>query len=339
LRRAVIVAAFMLLTAGVAASQGAPAPAPPNVIAPLFTANVPTLFQWTAVNPGTVYNLVVNSRTRKPAAAPLPQVNYELQISDRIDVASHVLFDLTVAQTSFLFTDQYTANGGFTINQPFGVPLSGGTYYWRVRGIVGGVDTAYTAPQQFALQLPAGGGGATPIHAMGITGLAVAGQPYIHVGGAVLFVLQNLGTFTEANVPYTVTVNGSTLFTGTTGTLPPGGSIEVTTQWTPSQSGTSLVGASLTFAGASQARTNANITVIVDQEPALSTTIAGTLRRNGTTYVLVDSAGRPLAVLATEAGSRVDFSNFVDERVTASGSLSKTGDGYQFTVRTINTAH
>jgi hypothetical protein len=188
------------------------------------------------------------------------------------------------------------------------------------------------------LQLPAGGGGATPIHAMGITGLAVAGQPFAHVGSAVLFVLQNLGTFTESNVPYTVTVNGSALFSGSTGTLPPGGSIEVSTQWTPSQSGTALVAASLAFAGASQARTTANITVIVDQEPALTTTVAGTVRRNGDgTFVLVDAGGRPVAALTPEGGSRVDLTSFVGQHVTATGALAKTGDGYLFTVRSINT--
>lgn len=225
MRRALLAALFALLTTSLASGQTAPAPPPPNVIAPLFTANVPALFQWTAVNPGTVYNLIVAQRGRNPAAVALPPVSYELQIGDRVDVASHVLFDLTVNQPSYLFTDRYVPNSGFTNNEPFGVPLSGGTYYWRVRGIVGGLFTSFTSPQQFVLALPAGGGGATPIHAMGITGLAVAGQPIVSVGGAVLFVLQNLGTYAESNVPYTVTVNGSKLFSGTTGSLAPGASV------------------------------------------------------------------------------------------------------------------
>ncbi len=172
----------VLLLGGIAGAQGAPPPAPPNVVAPLFTANVPALFQWTPVNPGTVYNLIVAQRGRNTSALALPQVTYELQISDRIDIASRALFDVTVPQTTYLFTDQYIANGGFTNNQPFGEPLSGGTYYWRVRGIVGGLFTAFTSPQQFILHLPAGGGGSTPIHAMGITGLAVPGQPFAHAG-------------------------------------------------------------------------------------------------------------------------------------------------------------
>jgi len=338
LKRAALVALFLTLTASLAAGQGVPAPPPPNAIAPLFTANIPALFQWTAVNPGTVYNIIVAQRGRNASALALPQVNYELQISDRIDVASHVLFDLTVTQPSFLFTDRYVPNSGFTNNQPFGVPLSGGTYYWRVRGIVGGVFTSFTSPQQFVLQLPAGGGGATPIHAMGITGLAVAGQPIVHVGSAVLFVLQNLGTYAESNVPYTVSVNGTQLFSGQTGSLPPGRSIQVSTQWVPDQPGTALVAASLTFSGATQARTNSNITVIVDQQAAILTTIVGNLRRTGPAFVLVDASDRALAVLVTDSGSRVDLPSYVDQHVSVSGSLTKTGDGYLFTVKTINTA-
>jgi hypothetical protein len=336
LRRFALAVLCALLTGAVAAAQGAPAPAPPNVVAPLYTVNVPALFQWTAVNPGTVYNLIVAQRGRAPAAVALPQVTYELQISDRLDVASHTLFDVTTNQPTYLFLNQYIQGGGFTVNQPPNQPLSGGTYYWRVRGIVGGIFTAFTAPQQFVLNLPAGGGGSTPIHAMGITGLAIAGTPFVHVGSAVLFVVQNLGTFTEANVPYTVSVNGSQLFTGNTGSLPPGQSIQLSRQWVPDHSGPSIVNASLSFAGQAQARTNSSVTVIVDEQPALLTTIVGTVRRSGSSYVLVDANSRALAVIATSAGSRIDLTTFVDEKVTASGSLAKTGDGYLFTARTIN---
>jgi hypothetical protein len=338
LRRAFFAALLAgLTTTSAALGQSAPAPPPPNPIAPLFTVNVPALFQWTAVNPGTVYNIIVAQRGRSTSALALPQVTYELQISDRLDIASRTLFDVTVSQPSFLFTNQYVPNGGFTINQPFGQPLSGGTYYWRVRGIVGGVFTAFTTPQQFVLQLPAGGGGSTPIHAMGITGLAVAGQPIEHVGSAVLFVLQNLGTYTEASVPYVVSVNGAQLFSGQTGAMAPGRSVQVSTQWTPDRAGPALVNASLTFPGLAQARTNSSITVIVDQQAAILTTIVGDVRRAGTTYVLVDARGRELAILVPNGGTRIDLPSFVDQHVVVAGSLTKTGDGFIFAVRNINT--
>lgn len=339
MRRAGVAAALAVLCASAASAQTAtaPAPPPPNAIAPLFTANVPVLFQWTAVNPGTVYNLIVSQRGRNPSALTLPQVTYELQIGDHADVMSHILFDLTVPLASYLFTNQYVPNGGFTSNEPFGVPLSGGQYYWRVRGIVGGVVTAFSAPQAFTLQLPAGGGGSTPIHAIGITGLSVPGQPLVNVGSAVLLVVQNLGTFTESGVPYQVNVNGTPLFNGQTGSLAPGQSVQISRQWTPAATGTALVTATVTFVGAAtQARTNASLTVIVDEQAPILTTIVGTVRRSGSAYVLVDSSERALAVLVTSAGSRVDLPSYVDERVTASGSLTKTADGYVFSVRVMN---
>lgn len=333
MRRAVFV--VLILLAGALRADGQiPAPAPPNGISPLFSASVPTLFQWTAVNPGAVFNLIVQQRGRSPQAG-LPQVNYELQISDRSDITSHVLFDITTTQTSFLFTNRYVPNAGFTNNQPFNTPLTGGTYYWRVRGIIGGVGTAFSNIQQFVLTLPPGGGGSTPVHAVGITGLAVTGQPISGVATAVLLTIQNLGTYTESNIPFVVTVNGTQLYTGATGTLQPGQSVRLSRQWIPAEPGTALIGAGVTFSGATQARTNARVNVIVDQQASILTTVVGTVRRSGSSYVLVDSQERALAVLVPEGGARVDLPSFVDQHVAATGSLTKTGDGYLFAIRTI----
>lgn len=108
-------------------------------------------------------------------------------------------------------------------------------------------------------------------------------------------------------------------------------------QWTPGAPGVSLVGASLTFSGATQARTSSTITVIVDQQAAILTTIVGNVRRFGPAFVLADNRNRAMAVLVPQAGATVDLPSFVDQHVSVSGSLTKTGDGYLFAVRSINT--
>ncbi len=133
-----------------------------------------------------------------------------------------------------------------------------------------------------------------------------------------------------------MSVNGTQLFSGPTGSLPPWQSVALSRPWIPDRTGTALVNASLSFAGAAQSRTNSTLTVIVDDQPPLLTTISGTVRHTGAVYVLVDASSRALAVLEAGNGTRIELPTFVDEHVTASGSLAKTGDGYVFTVRTMN---
>jgi hypothetical protein len=239
-----------------AVPQTIPQVPPPTLISPMLNVGVPILFQWTPVNPGNVYNFVLQSRSRLPQAVGGPlAVTYELQISDYPDVASHILVDLTTQTTIFSFQNQNVPGSGFTSQQTPNLPLSGGTYYWRVRAIIGNTsDTAFSSIGRFALNLGGGGGASTPVHDMGITSLVLTTPAYVGAATVIVASVQNSGTFAEESVPLTITANGTQLAKLVVPPTTSGQTTRVTTIWTPTVRGIAQVSALISFTGPTQNR-------------------------------------------------------------------------------------
>jgi hypothetical protein len=323
-----------------AVPQTIPQVPPPTLISPMLNVGVPILFQWTPVNPGNVYNFVLQSRSRLPQAVGGPlAVTYELQISDYPDVASHILVDLTTQTTIFSFQNQNVPGSGFTSQQTPNLPLSGGTYYWRVRAIIGNTsDTAFSSIGRFALNLGGGGGASTPVHDMGITSLVLTTPAYVGAATVIVASVQNSGTFAEESVPLTITANGTQLAKLVVPPTTSGQTTRVTTIWTPTVRGIAQVSALISFTGPNQNRKVASINPNVREQPQYITSLAGTLGLGPDGYFLADSRGRQTTLVLSAPSTQIDFGAFLGRSIVIRGTLSKRDSSFLMSANQVSLA-
>jgi hypothetical protein len=321
-----------------ATPQAIPQVPAPSLVSPMLTVSVPILFQWMPVNPGNVYNFTLQSKNRRLQQAPASlAVTYELQISDYPDVASHILFDLTTPMTIYLFQNQNAPGSGFTNQQPPNLPLSGGTYYWRVRAIVGTASTtAFSSIGRFWLNL--GAGASTPVHDMGITSLVLTTPPVVGAATVIVASVQNSGTFPEQDVPLVITANGEQLARIIVPPTVAGQTVGETAIWTPTARGIAQISALLDFAGPNQYRKVASIDPTVLEQPRFTTSLAGTLQVGSKGYYLADAHGRDTAIVLAAPTTQIDFGAFVGRAVVVHGTLSRAGNVFLLAANAISLA-
>jgi CARDB len=341
--------ALRTVALGIALAASATAPAVPQVIpqvpaptliSPMLNVGVPILFQWTPVNPGNVYNFLLQSKARTPQAAAGPlNVTYELQISDYADVASHILVDVTTPTTIFSFQNSNTPGSGFTSQQPPNLPLSGGIYYWRVRAIVGTASTtAFSSIGRFSLDLGRGGGASTPLHDMGITSLALVTPAVVGAATVIVASIQNAGTFAEQQIPLTITVNGQLIARLT---LPPtttGQTTRVATIWTPRTRGIAQISALLDFTGPNQRNKVASLSPNVAEPGRTITTARGTLALGPSGYFLNDARGRETMIVLQAPSTQIDFGSLLGKSVLVRGTLSRRDTTFLMTASEVSLA-
>lgn len=317
------------------ARAAAPQSQPPALVAPLLTAAAPVLFVWTPVAAGgTGYRLHVQGRpisTVPPGA--FIAVQYELQIGDRPDVGSHVLFDRILDSTTLLFDNRNVDGSGFTENQPPGLPLSGGTYYWRVRGLSAGPLTAFSAIGRFVLA--SGGATSSALHDLGVTSLAIGGRPVVGVTTPVVAHVGDLGSFPERDATLVFTANGLVIGRAVVPPLRPSESANVSVLWTPQRGGLAQIGARLeTNDQVATDRTIAQTTFVSSPVPVV-TSLTGLLVERDGGYGLADRAGRVVTALRRSGSARVDFASLLGMRVEVNGALSARGSDLVFAVTSI----
>jgi hypothetical protein len=337
-RCAALTLAFGAFAAAPAVPQSIPQVPAPTLISPMLSVGVPILFQWTPVNPGNVYNFVLQSKTRTvlQAAGPLT-VTYELQISDYPDVASHILVDLTTPVTIYSFQNQNLPGSGFTSQQPPNLPLSGGTYYWRVRAIVGTASTtAFSSIGRFSLNLS--GGASTPVHDMGITSLVLTTPAYVGAATVIVATIQNSGTFPEQNVPFAITANGVQLAHLAVPPTTAGQTTRVTTIWTPSVRGIAQISALIDFTGPNQNRKVASISPNVRDQPQFVTSLTGTLGLGPSGYFLADAHGRETALVLEAPNTQIDFGALLGKVIVIRGTLSKHDSSFLMAANQVSLA-
>jgi hypothetical protein len=326
------------LAATAAIPQTIPQVPAPSLISPMLNVGVPILFQWTPVNPGNVYNFMLQSRTRliQVASGPLA-VTYELQISDFPDVASHILVDITTPTTIYSFQNQNLPGSGFTSQQPPNLPLSGGTYYWRVRAIVGSASTtAFSSIGRFSLNLS--GGASTPVHDMGITSLVLTTPAYVGAATVIVASIQNSGTFAEQNVPLAITANGVQLARVVVPPTTAGETTRITTIWTPTVRGIAQISALLDFTGPNQNRKVASISPNVREQPQFVTSLSGTLQLGPNGYFLTDARGRELTLVLEAPSTQIDFGAFLGRAIVIRGTLSKHDSSFLMAANQVSLA-
>lgn len=322
------------LTSG-ASAQTIPQVPPPSLISPTLSVGVPILFQWTPVNPGNVYNFVLQSRART-AQAPGPLVvTYELQVSDQPDVTSHVLLDVQTSTTIFSFQNQNVPGAGFTTMQPAGLPLAGGVYYWRVRALINTAATSFSTIGRFSLNLGSGGGASTPFHDMGITSLVLTAPAYVGAATVVVATVQDTGTFPEQNVPLAITANGVQIAQVNLPPIAPGESSRVTAIWIPSRQGLAQISSILDFNGRNPNRKTATISPLVQQLPQYVTTMRGTLRLSDQGYFLADAHGREIAQILVAEGTQLDLGPLIGRGVLLRGTLAKRQTSFILTANQV----
>jgi hypothetical protein len=330
--------ALAALAAAPAVPQTIPQVPAPTLISPLLNVGVPILFQWTPVNPGNVYNFSIQSRTRviQQAAGPLV-VTYELQISDYPDVASHILVDVRTPVTIFSFQNQNLPGSGFTSQQPPNLPLSGGTYYWRVRALVGtAATTNFSSIGRFELNLS--GGASTPVHDMGITSLVITTPAFVGAATVIVASIQNSGTFPEENVPLAITANGVQLAHIIVPPTTAGQTTRITTIWTPEVRGIAQISALIDFAGPNQNRKVASITPDVREQPQFVTSLTGTLQLGPNGYYLADSRGRETSLVLEAPNTQIDFGALLGKAIVLRGTLTKHDSSYLMAANQVSLA-
>jgi hypothetical protein len=329
-----------LLTLALATPSAALAQAsvpPPSLVAPLVTAAAPVLFQWTPVAPAVAYRLHVQGQRRTIGAStvtPIVAVSYEVQIGDRPDVGSHVLYDRVVDTTSFLFDNRNVDGSGFTELQPPGLPLSGGTYYWRVRALFGGPGSAFSSIGRF--MLAGGGATSTPLHDLGVTSVVVAASPIAGVGTAVVARVGNLGTFPERDAWLAISANGRTIGRAPVPQLLPGDHVDVSVVWAPQGGGLAQLTAQLEYVDQNSVDDQATQTTFVATRKPVPTTLVGTLvAEQSGGFAIADATGRIVASVRAAEGSHVAFAPLVGKRVAVAGTLAALGTGLVFDAHTI----
>jgi hypothetical protein len=217
------------------------------------------------------------------------------------------------------------------------LPLSGGTYYWRVRAVIGGsATTGFSSIGRFALELV--GGASTPVHDMGITSLVLTTPAYVGAATVIVASIQNSGTFAERGVPLAITANGEPLTHAVVEPTAAGQTIRVTTIWTPSVRGIAQISALLDFAGPNQNRKVATITPTVREQPHFITSLSGTLQLGASGYVLADARGRETTIVTVAPDTAIDFEPFLGKAIVIRGTLSKHDSSFLMAANQVSLA-
>jgi hypothetical protein len=314
-----------LATVAAPASTTIPISSPPTLLGPspfiIPQVDAPFLFQWSAVSPAQTYNVHVQGRSTVRAAS-LVGASYELQISDKPDVAEHVLYDTIVDQTSYLFSNDFT-DGGFTTSEPPDTPLPGGRYYWRVRALFAGSTSPYSSVGAFALSSTGSG---PPLHALGVVGIKLASPARVNATSLVVATVQNLGNFSETGATLEIFANGASLGTATVPPLNAAGNATFSVPWTPTDPGLADLSATLQYADDDERAHTISQTVLVLGPKSTPTALVGTLDLTLGDVTLVDDAGETVATVILAGGSTLDLTRFIGKRVRLQGNLS-TAEG------------
>jgi hypothetical protein len=327
--------AFALLVAIVIPSASlaqVPAVSPPTLLAPVpaFRANPPVLFQWTAISPTQTFNIGVTSRTGK-AGRGVVAVSYELQMSDRIDVDSRVLYDVTLDQTSYLFLNSQS-DSGFTRNQPANTPFAGGTFYWRIRGVFAGTATSWSKVGAFTLVGPGIG---SSLHSVGLTGISLAGVARVGTPTIIFVQVRDLGNFPETGATLNVFAAGQRIASADIPQLLPGRQVTISATWTPDHQGLVQLGAQLNYSDDNSRAHTISQTAIVTAPQRRRTSMIGVVGETLGSYHLNNGAGQAIATLTQESGSNVSFGLFTGQRVEVEGYLSTARSDFIFEAITI----
>jgi hypothetical protein len=324
LLRMVVLAAVVL---PIAAPAQIPSVAPPTLLGPVpsTVANPPVLFQWTAISPTQTFNIGVTSRSSRTGKSVVA-VSYELQMSDRIDVQSRILYDSTFDQTSFLFQNGQS-DPGFTQNQPANTPLVGGVYYWRVRGVFAGTATVWSKVQAFTLKGP---GTNASIHSLGLVAISLAGVARVGTPTLLFVQVRDLGNFSESGATLSFYAAGQRIATADVPQLSPGKQTTISATWTPDRQGLVQLGGQLQFSDDNSRAHTISQTAIVTAPQRRHTTMIGTVGESLGSYFLTDPGGQQIATLAQEAGSTVSFGLFTGQRVEVEGFLSTARGDFIF---------
>jgi hypothetical protein len=309
---------------------------PPTLISPMIQTGVPILFQWTPINPGNVYTFSIQARARTPLAQAAPLVvTYELQVSDRPDVGSHVLIDLNTSITIFSFQNQNVPGSGFTDQQTPGIALSGGQYYWRVRALLNQTPMPFSAIGRFALSLGNGGGSSTPLHDMQITSIVLTAAPYAGSTSAVVASIQNTGTYAENAIPLTITVNGTTIARLDVPPTTAGETRRLSALWTPGAPGQAQVTAIIDYPGQVSRGKIASISPYVGAAPSVQTSLRGTVALNERGYILNDTNGREVALIVLPQGIGIDLGAYLGRTVLVRGTMTKNASLLIITAKSV----
>jgi hypothetical protein len=313
------VAAVFALLAPSAAVAVAPAVAPPTLLAPVSSArlNPPFLFQWSAISPTQTFNIGVTSRGTR-AGQSVVAVSYELQISDRIDVASHTLYDTIVDQTSYLFLNSQS-DPSFTTNEPPNTPLVGGTYYWRVRGVFAGTASNFSRVGQFTVVGP---GISSSIHALGLSAISLAGIARVGSQTLILVQVRDLGNFPENGATLNVLAGGQSIATSDVPQLNPGKQVTISAPWTPQGEGLVQISAQLQYSDDNPKAHSISQSEVVTAAVRRRTSMRGVIAESLGSYSLTDPGGNVFATLTQSRGSSVAFGLFTGQRVEVDGYLS-----------------
>lgn len=292
--------------------------APPTAIYPTVAAvpaNPPFAFLWTPVTGATAY---------------------ELQLSDRPDVRSHVLFDVSVGTTVSTFTNINAPGSGFTSLQPNGMPLPGGPYYWRVRAIAGSTSTIFSQVAHFRLGTVPGG---MPLHDLAVAAIGIAGTPVSGLPSAISVRVENRGAFAVEGANILVTVNGLTIGAQDVQPLSPGEAEVITLPWTAAAAGFANIVATLDYADDVPSHKAGSYSVAVEPQKPVAATFLGTIGGACGSYVLLDNQGNTIAQLVPAPGaSSTTLLSLYNQTASVTGDLSIGAAGPQITVRSARPA-
>ena len=280
--------------------------APPSLVYPIVrvpTANPPFNFLWTPVSGAT---------------------QYELQISDRFDVRSHVLLDITVFGTTYTFTNTNLPGSNFTSLQPNGLALPGGTYHWRVRAISGFTSTIFSPIASFTLgTVP----GARPLHDLAVANITVADNPTSGIASAILVTVENRGSFAATGAGLLVTVDGRTIASEQVMALGPGESDTIAIPWNPAQSGRASIAAVLDYADDFPAHKLGSFNVAVRAQEAMHGSFGGIIGGTCGAFVLKDEQGNSIALLHAGAPVSAVLAALYAQKSVVTGTYSIGPDG------------
>jgi hypothetical protein len=298
----------------------------PILVEPADRSGLPLFFSWTALAGG---NVPVQPLGNRRTTAVLPAPTYELQISDRPDVGSNVLVEVHTAATSFFFTNTYPA---VIFTDRATGPLSGGTYYCRVRGIFNPTTfSEYSTIASFVFVASTGAGG-TGIHDYAITDIVPVGTLIAGVAGTVAVRVRNVGTFPENTGTVSLAFDGARAGVAKIPPLAPGESALLSYPVAPSTAGIAALDARLAFADEGTRNNTLTKTVEVRAASGSATVLHGRVRKDAGGFVLTDAQDRILADLT--AGS-VDLAPFAGRSVVLRGTLSSGNGRFAFAVKTV----
>lgn len=322
--------------------------APPSLVTPADNARVtaPVVLQWSALGP---QSFPLGAFGLPGKSTPPLQAHYEIELSDRIDLESHLLYDCVVDNPSYIFNDSFN-DPNFTGNYEPQTAFGGGTFYWRVRGLYAspgltpsGIAIATAANQvpcsttiddpnaptivrgvfspvrSFTLTQP---GVSSTLHALAMSSMTLVGAARQGRPTFVVVQVRDIGNFPESSAVLNVFADGRPIGTADVPPLAPGASITIDTPWTPSRAGAVPIRAELKFSDDLPGAHVRAQTELVNGPERRATTITGIVARAGAKYRLTDVSGRYLADLVEGPGSNANFAAFTGQRVRVDGYLS-----------------